>query len=53
MKKALVLTWEKFQDHEVIYPFYALKQEGFEVDVAANEQFDPVVIRVVAYKRES
>ena len=35
MKKALVLTWEKFQDHEVIYPFYALKQEGFEVDVAA------------------
>ena len=36
MKKALVLTWEKFQDHEVIYPFYALKQEGFEVEVAAN-----------------
>lgn len=36
MKKALVLTWEKFQDHEVIYPFYALKQEGFEVDIAGN-----------------
>ena len=31
MKKALVLTWEKFQDHEVIYPYYALKQEGFDV----------------------
>ena len=36
MKKALVLTWEKFQDHEVIYPYYALKQEGFEVTVAAS-----------------
>lgn len=36
MKRALILTWEKFQDHEVIYPYYALKQEGFEVTVAAN-----------------
>lgn len=36
MKKALILTWEKFQDHEVIYPYYALKQHGFDVTVAGN-----------------
>ena len=37
MKKALILTWEKFQDHEVIYPFYALQEHEYKVDVAANE----------------
>jgi protease I len=37
MKKALILTWEKFQDHEVIYPYYSLKEHGFEVTVAANK----------------
>ena len=30
-KKAIIITWEKFQDHEVIYPYYALKEHGFEV----------------------
>ena len=38
MKKALILTWEKFQDHEVIYPFYALQEHEYEVDVVANEK---------------
>jgi protease I len=38
MKKALILTWEKFQDHEVIYPFYALQEHNYKVDVAANEK---------------
>jgi protease I len=37
MKRALVLTWEKFQDHEVIYPYYSLKENGFEVTLAANQ----------------
>jgi len=34
--KALILTYEKFQDHEVIYPYYALKGEGFKVNVCSN-----------------
>lgn len=38
MKKALILTWEKFQDHEVIYPFYALQEHNYKVDLAANEK---------------
>ena len=37
MKKALILTWEKFQDHEVIYPYYSLKENGFEVNLVANK----------------
>jgi len=35
-KKALILTFEKFQDHEVIYPFYALQEHGYHVEVCAN-----------------
>tara|TARA_B100000029_G_scaffold491384_1_gene551433 strand:- start:843 stop:1379 length:537 start_codon:yes stop_codon:yes gene_type:complete len=30
-KKALILTSKLVQDHEFIYPFYRLKEEGFEV----------------------
>lgn len=37
MKKALILTYEMFQDHEVIYPFYALKEHGYHVTVCANK----------------
>ena len=37
MKKALILTYEKFQDHEVIYPYYSLKENGFEVNLVANK----------------
>ena len=36
MKKALIITWEKFQDHEVIYPYYSLKENNFEVTIVAN-----------------
>ena len=36
MKNALILTWEKFQDHEVIYPYYALKENGFSVTLAGG-----------------
>lgn len=35
-RKALILTWSRFQDHEVIYPYYALKEHNFEVDVAGD-----------------
>jgi len=37
VKNALIITWEKFQDHELIYPFYSLKQEGFNVTLMANK----------------
>ena len=30
-KKALILTSKLVQDHEFIYPFYRLKEEGFDV----------------------
>jgi putative intracellular protease/amidase len=32
-KKALILTYEKFQDHEVIYPYYRLTEDDFQVDI--------------------
>jgi protease I len=35
-KKALIITWQGFQDQEVIYPFYRLKEDLFDVDVAAE-----------------
>ena len=34
--KALILTWENFQDQEVVYPFYRLKEETDEVHIMAN-----------------
>ena len=34
--KALILTYDKFQDHEVIYPYYRLKEYGFDVDISAE-----------------
>lgn len=37
VKKAMILTWEKFQDHELIYPYYSLKEHGFEVTLVANK----------------
>jgi len=39
MKKVLLLTWEKFQDVELLYAYYRLKEE-FHVDVAANKLGD-------------
>ncbi len=34
--KALILTWENFQDHEVIYPFYRVQEDGYTVDIMSN-----------------
>jgi protease I len=36
-KKAMILTWDQFQDHETVYPYYRLQEAGFEVDVFANQ----------------
>ena len=33
MKNALIITSQLVQDHEFIYPFYRLKEEGVRVDV--------------------
>lgn len=35
MKKILIMTENKSEDTEVLYPFYRLQEEGFEVEVAA------------------
>ena len=37
MKRAIIITWERFQDHELVYPYYALKENGFEVTLMANK----------------
>jgi putative intracellular protease/amidase len=26
--RSLIITYDKFQDHEVIYPYYRLTEEG-------------------------
>lgn len=38
MKKSLIITWEKYQDHELIYPYYSLKEHGYEVTLMANQE---------------
>jgi len=37
MKKAVIITWEGFQDHELIYPYFSLKEHGYEVTIVANK----------------
>jgi len=37
-KKALILTHEKFQDHEVIYPFYRLTEDDYTVEIISNKR---------------
>ncbi len=44
MKKALIITGNLVQDHEFIYPYYRLKGEDFEVDVATKNGEDVVGI---------
>lgn len=36
IKKALILTGRLVQDHEYIYPFYRLQEDGYIVDVAVR-----------------
>jgi len=33
MRKALIITWEGFQDHEVVYPYYRIREKLPESDV--------------------
>ena len=32
-KKALIITWSGFQDHELVYPYYRLLGAGFETTI--------------------
>jgi len=36
-KKGIIISGDLVQDHEFIYPFYRLLEEGIEVDVCLNE----------------
>jgi len=35
--KALIITFSKYQDHEVIYPYYRVQEDGYEVDIMADQ----------------
>ena len=35
-KKAVIMTWTGFQDQEVIYPYYRLQEDGFNVSIASE-----------------
>lgn len=37
MKRALILTYESYQDHEVIYPYYRLTEDEYEVEIMSNK----------------
>ena len=53
MKKALILTGNLVQDHEFIYPYYRVQEEGYDVDVAVRggEQVNGIIgIKVVPTK---
>ena len=36
MRRAVIITGPGFQDHDVIYTYYRLKEEGWDVDVATK-----------------
>lgn len=36
MKRAVIITGPGFQDHDVIYSYYRLREEGYQVDVATK-----------------
>jgi protease I len=36
MPRAVIITGPGFQDHDVVYSYYRLKEEGYDVDVATK-----------------
>lgn len=38
MKRALIITWNGYQDQEVIYPYYRLLEDKFKVDILAEDK---------------
>ena len=45
MNKAIIISGNLAQDHEFIYPFYRVQEEGYEVDVAVRggEQVNGII----------
>lgn len=43
MKKALIITWDGFQDQEVIYPYYRLQEENFIVEIVGTKHKNEVI----------
>jgi protease I len=39
-KKAIILTWDGFSDEELIYAYYRLQEEKFDIVVASNKGKD-------------
>lgn len=37
MKRAIIITWDGYQDQELSYPFYRLLEDNFIVDIAAEK----------------
>ena len=37
-RKALILTGNLVQDHEFIYPYYRVQEDGYKVDVAVRDK---------------
>ncbi|WP_273071772.1 DJ-1/PfpI family protein [Marinobacter sp.] len=42
-KKAVIVTWDGFQDQEVIYPYYRLREYGFDVTITGANGKSEVV----------
>jgi protease I len=40
MKKAVILTWSGFQDHELVYPYYRLLGAEYEVKIVSDTRDD-------------
>ena len=38
MKRALFITFSKFKDHELIYPYYRVLEDGFEAHIVADKK---------------
>jgi protease I len=37
LKKAVIITKTGYQDHELLYPYYRVQEDGFSVDIAADQ----------------
>ena len=37
-KKALIITYSRYKDHELVYPYYRLQADGFKVTVVADKK---------------
>lgn len=49
-KKALIIVGPEFEDIELLYPLYRLREEGLEVDVTTHPSFGEVVEGKHGYK---